>query len=578
MANALFKGMLLGQTSEEVDRSQRVAMDRTSAIFYVVGSALALATLALPGWSGRETKELFVLWTLALVDGLFVWDKAGRIPNWFHHINIGLLTFIISAGVVLNGEAGPAIASFYLAVAIYSFFFFGRGAALAHMAVVGVSYGVALSFLAEPIGLSEARWLMLFGMMLLTGGSVGWLVERIRALADIEHTLKEESLEAREEADRANKAKSEFLSRMSHELRTPLNAVLGFAQVLEMDDLNGEQSESVRQISKAGTHLLQLINEVLDLSRIEAGRLSLSIEPVRWHRALEECLTLMAPLAADRGITLNSDISPEHAGEFVRADHQRLKQVLLNLLSNAVKYNSEKGAISVTVSEGEGRMRIAVTDTGAGIPAERIHKLFSPFERLEADQTTIEGTGLGLALTKRLVEAMGGEIGLHSEVGVGSTFWVEFARTEGRGPVADEQIDTIHVDRDVSNGDEHRVLYIEDNLANLQLLERLFADRPNIEMMSAMQGALGFELALEHKPDLILLDLNLPDIDGDEILERLGQDPRTNGIPVVMITADASPGQAQRLINAGAFDYLTKPIDVTKFFKVVDHILEGAND
>ncbi|MGH2808911.1 MAG: ATP-binding response regulator [Actinomycetota bacterium] len=579
MATALYKGMLLGKSSEEVDHSQRVAMDRTSAIFYVIGSALALATLALPSWTGRETTELFVLWGLALVDGLFVWDKAGKIPVWFHHVNIVLLTFIISAGVYLNGAAGPAIASFYLAVAIYAFFFFGRWAALVHVVLIGAGYAAALSLLGGPLGLAEARWLMLFGMMLMTGGAVGWLVERIRALADMEHALKEESVQAREEADRANKAKSEFLSRMSHELRTPLNAVLGFAQVLEMDELDDDQSESVRQINKAGTHLLNLINEVLDLSRIEAGRLSMSIEPVRWHDALDECLTLMTPLAADRGITLHADLDGTSV-EFLRADHQRLKQILLNLLSNAVKYNSEEGTIIVSAKEADAGLRISVTDTGDGIPADKINRLFNPFERLEADRTTIEGTGLGLALTKRLVEAMGGKIGVESELGVGSTFWIEFEATEGQDSAAGQQLQPaapIELDT-VEEGQDHRVLYIEDNLANLQLLQRLFADRPNIEMMSAMQGQLGVELAVEHKPDLILLDLNLPDIDGDEVLERLHQDDRTSSIPVVMITADATPGQARRLIQAGAFDYLTKPIDVTKFFRVVDHILEGVED
>jgi CheY-like chemotaxis protein len=224
-------------------------------------------------------------------------------------------------------------------------------------------------------------------------------------------------------------------------------------------------------------------------------------------------------------------------------------------------------------------LRVSVTDTGDGIPADKLTRLFSPFERLEADRTTIEGTGLGLALTKRLVEAMGGKIGIESEVGVGSTFWIEFEATEGQAKIAGEHFEQKPIELDeIDESQEHRVLYIEDNLANLQLLQRLFADRPNIEMMSAMQGHLGVELALEHKPDLILLDLNLPDIDGDEVLERLGQDERTSGIPVVMITADATPGQARRLIQAGAFDYLTKPIDVTKFFRVVDHILEGVED
>ena len=549
----------------------RKNQDRTSALFFAVGSILSLATLTMPSWEGRETRYLGILWGLALVDALFVWEKAGRLPAWFHHVNIILLTLVISGGILLNGEAGPVFTPFYLAGAIYAFFFFNRVAALAHMGWIAACYGVALQIGGTELGIAYAGWLMLVGMLVVTGGAIAWLVEQIRSMAALEHDLKEEADQARAEADRANQAKSEFLSRMSHELRTPMNAVLGFAQVLEMDELTEDQSRSVDQITKAGNHLLELINEVLDLARIEAGRLSLSMEPVQWAGALEECLTLIKPLAAERGIDMGSHIDGIE-DTFVRADRQRLKQALLNILSNAVKYNSENGSIIVTAVQTEGMIRISVTDTGPGVPEDRLDDLFVAFNRLDADGTEVEGTGLGLALTKRLVEAMGGRVRVLSKVGRGSTFSIELEACEGQ---LERQIDlTVETPSPSTNGHTLSVLCIEDNPANMKLVERLFATRPNVELMSSMQGQLGIELAQEHHPDLILLDMNLPDIDGDKVLAVLHEDPRTARIPVVMISADATPGQAKRLMDAGAFDYLTKPIDVTRFFQVIDEALE----
>lgn len=376
----------------------------------------------------------------------------------------------------------------------------------------------------------------------------------------------------------ADSAKSEFLSRMSHELRTPLNAVLGFAQLLEMDDLTSEQRESTQQILKAGRHLLALINEVLDISRIESGSLGLSIEPVGVGDLVQETLDLVQPIAGSRNITLRVE-GPDGLARHVLADRQRLKQVILNLLANAVKYNYEGGMATLSWRPSSAdRLRIEVADTGPGISPERAHELFTPFERLGAEQSEVEGTGLGLALSKRLVEMMGGTIGFESAPGRGTNFFVELPMTED---IVDRAEMVAEVAPKVASDPVPRTLvYIEDNLDNLRLVERIFAHRPNLKIIPALQGALGLELVREHRPDLVLLDLNLPDMPGEQVLQRLGEDPRTREMPVVVISADATPGQIQRLKAAGARDYLTKPLDIQKFVEVIDECLNrrGARD
>ena len=380
----------------------------------------------------------------------------------------------------------------------------------------------------------------------------------------------DEARRAWAEADRANRAKSEFLSRMSHELRTPMNAVLGFAQLLELDDLSDEQRESVEQILRAGNHLLALINEVLDVARIEAGKLSLSLEPVDADETLHEAVDLIRPLAADRGVTLSVDTGGEDV--CVRADRQRLKQVLLNLLSNAVKYNRTSGRVDVTVRRQPNEsIRVCVTDTGAGISREQLERLFQPFERLDADAGSVEGTGLGLTLSKGLVEAMDGRIGVDSRLGEGSTFWFELEALEPRLPL--EPGTTDHERETATVGHAGSVLYIEDNLSNLKLVEQVFARFPHIELLAAMQGTLGLDLAREHRPDLILLDLHLPDVDGEEVLARLRAEPETAAIPVVVVSADVTPGRLERLLASGADDYLPKPIDVSRFMQTLRHHL-----
>ena len=378
---------------------------------------------------------------------------------------------------------------------------------------------------------------------------------------------------AKQEAEQSNQAKSEFLSRMSHELRTPLNAVLGFGQLLEMGVLTVAQRESVALILKGGRHLLGLIDEVLDISRIEAGHLSVSLEPVLLADVIGEAVDLIHPLAAGWNVLVEGR-PPGSDDLYVLADRQRLKQVLLNLLSNAAKYNRPDGKVSVSVKDSPGdRLRVNVTDTGPGIPPEKMGRLFTPFDRLGAEERAVEGTGLGLALSKRLVEVMGGAIGAESAVGEGSTFWVELPRAKDPAARVDLPVAT-SAQTPAAVG---AVLYIEDNLANLRLVERLLEHRPEVKLLSAMQGGLGLELAIKHRPGLILLDLQLPDIPGAEVLQRLQHDPRTRQIPVVVISADATPGQIKRLRSQGAREFLTKPLDVKRFLGLLDEILNEGD-
>jgi len=391
-----------------------------------------------------------------------------------------------------------------------------------------------------------------------------------------ERKLVEEALrEAKKEADRANHAKSEFLSRMSHELRTPLNAILGFGQLLERQNPTKPQRARVEHIMSAGRHLLKLINEVLDLSRIEAGHLQLSVEPVAVAEVLEEALDLMRPLAAQRTMQLSVDALLDkdlHA----LADRQRLKQVLLNLLTNAVKYTAVGGQVSVSLQQSSlAKTRLVVTDTGAGIAMEKLARLFTPFDRLGVEPSGVEGTGLGLALCQRLMHAMGGDIGVDSTVGKGSAFWIELPATDS--PLKALPNNHAATLEEASGGDGGKILYIEDNLSNLTLVEQMLAEQPQLQLLTAMQGGLGLDLARQHLPDLILLDLHLPDLRGHEVLERLRNDAVTRDIPVVIISADATARQINQLKAAGARSYLTKPLDISEFFRVIDETMRDRD-
>jgi signal transduction histidine kinase/ActR/RegA family two-component response regulator len=374
--------------------------------------------------------------------------------------------------------------------------------------------------------------------------------------------------EARLVAERASLAKSEFLSRVSHELRTPLNGVLGFGQLLEMGEPAPPNDRYVEQVLKAGRHLLTLIDELLDISQIEAGQMSLSLEAVDAAGVVSDVLGLIQPMADGRDIAMTA-VDP-HEPRWVRADQQRLRQVLLNLVSNAIKYNREGGTVQVALEPAEpDRMRLLVSDTGVGIAPEDIERLFVAFDRLGAERTAVDGTGLGLTLSKRLVEVMGGTLGVHSEPGVGTTLAIELARAESPLDQHGVAVEKMSATTPGLSLPEATVLCIEDNLANLELVRQILAGQPGIELMAAETGGIAIQLATGHVPDLVLLDLHLPDMSGEEILVLLRRDERTRDIPVIVVSADATRDQVDRLLAAGAAAYLTKPLDVRRFLDLI---------
>ena len=392
-------------------------------------------------------------------------------------------------------------------------------------------------------------------------------------------TLQDKNVElenARFVAEKANRAKSEFLSSMSHELRTPLSAILGFAQLLESGStpLTPSQTKSIEQILKAGWYLLELINEILDLALVESGKLSMSLEAVSLPDILRECEIMIGPQAEKRGISLV--FSQLKTPCFVQADQTRLKQVIINLLSNAIKYNTAGGSIEVdSLASVPGRIRVGIRDTGAGLAPEQIEQLFQPFNRLGQKAGGIEGTGIGLVVCKRLIELMDGVIGVESTIGEGSLFWIELnlARTSPDSAPCTEQEPSVNeaVQADLP---AHTLLYVEDNPANLMLIEELIARRAGIRLLSAIDGQRGIELARACLPDVILMDINLPDISGIEALKILASDPATAHIPIIALSANAIPGDIQKGLDAGFFSYFTKPIRVREFLASLDAALK----
>lgn len=438
----------------------------------------------------------------------------------------------------------------------------------------------------EGGGFTERYWSPKNTPVLDRAGELAYIIHRVQEVTEFvrlsekgseqeaEIFLRGQELqELNKQLREADQAKNEFLSRMSHELRTPLAAIMGFSELLGMANLDGRHREWAATILKAGQHLLKLVNEVLDISRIEAGELALSVEPVAIAPLLDDAIELIGPIAEGRSVAIHPPRIAAGTG-YVHADNQRLKQVLINLLSNAVKYNREGGEVQVSVvPDGSDRMRIDVTDTGPGIDPDAIDKLFIPFERLDAGGD-VEGTGLGLALSRSLVEAMGGTLTVDSTLGEGSTFTVELGRGEPAA-VAPPEADGDGAVAERSYDGERRLLYIEDTFANVRLVEEILSSRPSIRLLPAGMGSLGLELAAEHRPDLVLLDLHLPDVGGDEVLARLRADERTKDIPVVILSADATDRTPGPLLDAGAQAYLTKPIGVRELLEVVDTYVAG---
>lgn len=428
-----------------------------------------------------------------------------------------------------------------------------------------------------------ARWAM-------QKDNVGWPDAVIEIARDVtaDKVAAAELREARDVAQEASQAKSEYLSRMSHELRTPLTAILGYSDLLEMREPREDQTEAISAVQEASGHLLSLVNDVLDIARIEFGRETFSLEPVALEAIVEECVRLVAPSALSHHNKV-SRVLGDCANAYVLADRQRLVQALLNLLSNAVKYSGDGAHIFVEASRELGVdaaqpqsaasstsgewIRLAVRDTGPGFGPEEKARLFQPFERLGAERTSVQGTGLGLALTRKLVEGMDGSIGVESEPGVGSTFWIRLARSAAapKPRTRRKQLVAIPV-----LAFQRTVLYVEDNLATIGLMEEVFSMRPQINLLTAMQGGLTLELAREHHPDLIVLDQHLPDMSGDQVLAQLRADPRTAAIPVVMCSADATERRRKQLLDAGAYAYLTKPVKVQHFLRMLDEVLTST--
>ncbi|NYS60191.1 ATP-binding protein [Vreelandella salicampi] len=393
------------------------------------------------------------------------------------------------------------------------------------------------------------------------------LINLYRQMAEREHVMSELA-QARDQAEKANRAKSDFLSSMSHELRTPLNSILGFAQILasgKRHPLNDKQLRQVNQIEKSGQHLLSLINEVLDLAKIEAGRLPLSIEPIHVQRVVQDACDALEANADAAGITLVRCNMPEEWR--VSADYTRTKQVLLNLISNAIKYNRANGRVEISAQAQGNMLRLSITDTGPGVDLERQHELFEPFNRLDAENGTIEGTGIGLAITRELVERMGGEIDVESSPNQGATFWFTLPTTSDMSAAPKHP----HIEHEPyrTPPKQHTLLYIEDNPANQRLMEDIIDDVDDVALHTAPSAEIGLEIMRSRLPDMVLMDIHLPGMDGYQALEVIRNDLQLKHLPIIALSANAMPNEIKSGLATGFDDYLTKPLEIDKLLNTL---------
>ena len=487
---------------------------------------------------------------------------------------------LITRASALSAEFGTPIAAGFEALAFKA----SRGIEdiyeLTHIRKDGSRFPAMVSVTA----LRDAQEVIIGYQLIGTDNTVRRRIEAERTLLDQDLQNKNVELErAKDVAENANRAKSDFLSSMSHELRTPLGAILGFAQLIESSSPppTPSQRRSIDQILKAGWYLLELINQILDLALIESGKLSLSLEAVSLPEVLHECEAMIEPQARQRGIKVV--FAPVEGSFLVKADRTRVKQVLINLLANAIKYNRENGTVAVSVtSNASDVVRVSIRDTGEGLAPEKLAQLFQPFNRLGQELKAEQGTGIGLVVSKRLVEWMDGAIGVESTVGVGSVFWVELTVTasddETQSAPASPDAMSIAQTPGRSQAPMQTLLYVEDNPANLMLVEDIVTRRPDIRLISARDGNQGVDLARAVRPNVILMDINLPGINGIEALEILSTDIATAHIPVIAVSANAIPRDIEKGLQAGFFRYLTKPLKVVEFMETLDLAMQFAKD